>query len=200
MEIVGIQLETLELDNIGSWPLILRKLSVCAVCVIVFFLGYLLDLSDKLVELRSASQSVEKLSATFKEQQNAVANLESYQKEVKIVSESLEQLTEQLPQSSEEAGLLEDISQQAVSHNLQFIKIKPAVSENKGFYTINPVELVLSGDYNGFSDFASNIANMPRIVTLQNFEIKKNTSEGKGPLIMTLHAQTYWSLMQRHNK
>jgi type IV pilus assembly protein PilO len=116
------------------------------------------------------------------------------------VQEQLDKMTEQLPQSNEESGLLRDISQQAVSSGLQIISIKPGKSVNKGFYEENPIELTLTGNYSNFGDFASNISDMARIVTLHGFAISRNiapnasVSTGTGFLKMVVDAKTYWTI------
>jgi type IV pilus assembly protein PilO len=200
VEIAGVELSELEYDNIGNWPGFLRAVVIVVTCLVVLVLGYLLYLGDKVDALSSASSKMETLSQSFVTTQHQVANLEVYKKEVKIVQEQLDKMTEQLPQSNEESGLLRDISQQAVSSGLQIISIKPGKSVNKGFYEENPIELTLTGNYSNFGDFASNISDMARIVTLHGFAISRNiapnasVSTGTGFLKMVVDAKTYWTI------
>jgi len=194
VEIAGVELSELEYDNIGNWPGFLRALVIVVACMVVLMLGYLLYLGDKVDALSSASSKMETLSQSFVTTQHQVANLEVYKKEVKIVQEQLDKMTEQLPQSNEESGLLRDISQQAVSSGLQIISIKPDISINKGFYEENPIELTLTGNYSNFGDFVSNISDMARIVTLHGFTITRNTTGGAGFLKMVVNAKTYWTI------
>lgn len=193
MEIAGVRVEELDFHEIGSWPILFRKIAIALACVLTFILGYMFDLGDQFYTLSDTSSKMEELSRKFVTTQHQVANLDAYKKEVKVVEAELEKLTEQLPQRIEESGLLADISQQAVSSGLQFVNIKPSAPENKGFYQENPLQLTLTGNYNGFGDFASNISVMPRIVTLHNFVIKQNNTKGNGPLMLEVLAKTYWS-------
>ncbi len=193
MEFAGVNLEELEFDSIGSWPQLLRMIVIGAVCVLTLIMGYFFQVGDLIDQLGVLSNKLIDSKATFIDTQQKVANLEAYKKEVKIVEEQLNKLTEQLPQSNEQAGLLEDISQQASSCGLQFVTIKPQGQENKGFYQESPMELTLAGEYDGFAAFASNISNMPRIVTLHDFTIKKNNTSARGSLMMIVQAKTYWA-------
>lgn len=193
MEIAGIELDELEFDSIGSWPKQLRAAVIATVCVLTIALGYSFQLSDLFDQLGDLSGKLSQAKENFIDTQQKVANLDAYKKEVKTVEDELGTLTEQLPQSNEQAGLLEDISQQATSSGLQFITIKPKGTENKGFYRESPMDLTLAGDYDGFGGFASNVANMPRIVTLHDFTITKNDTAAKGPLKMVVTAKTYWA-------
>jgi type IV pilus assembly protein PilO len=191
--IANIDLTTLEIDSIGSWSRLLRFTVIGATCFLILVLGYYFQFSDLIDQLNNLSTKMVAAKDNFIDTQQKVANLDVYKKEVKIVEEQLDILTEQLPQRQEEAGLLEDISQQAIRSSVQFINIKPSGQVNKGFYQEIPMILTLSGEYNGFGEFVSHISNMSRIVTLHDFTIKRNNTNGTGSLMMTVEAKTYWA-------
>lgn len=197
MEISGVRLDELEFEDIGSWPKILQWIFIACVCGATIFLGYILGWSDKIVSLNSAQEKVAAAKILFSDTQLQVANLDAYKAEVKEVEKNLNKLTEQLPSKNEEAGLLEDISQEAVSNGLQLVTIKPGQQENKGFYHENPIELTVTGNANGFGAFVSKVSNMNRIVTFHDFSIKKNDTGGKGALMMVVIAKTYWTTGKR---
>lgn len=201
MEISGIQLEELEFENIGSWPLLFRQILIGCIFVITLLVGYFFILSDKWDALSKARDKRLSLERSFAETQHQVANLGAYKEQVKKVQEELNKLTQQLPQATEAAALLEDISNQAASSGVQISSIKPGVQEFRGFYVENPVELTLFGNFHSFGAFASNISSMPRIVTLHNFTIKtkeQSEKEGAGPLTMVVQAKTYWTSGKEH--
>lgn len=191
MEITGVRVDELDFEEIGSWPAIFRWIVIAFACGVTIFLGYLLDWSDKIVSLSTAQDKKAAVRILFGDTQIQVANLEAYKAEVKEVEKHLNKLTEQLPSKNEEAGLLEDISQEAVSNGLQLVTIKPGKQENKGFYQENPIELTVTGNTNGFGAFVSKVSNMNRIVTFHDFSIKKNDTGGKGALMMVIVAKTY---------
>lgn len=197
MEIAGVKIDELEFEEIGSWPTVLRWVVIGFACGITITLGYMLDWSDKIVILSAAHDKEATIRSLFLETQQEVVNLEAYKTEVREVEKNLTKLTEQLPQKNEQAGLLEDISQQAVSNGLQLVTIKPGKEENKGFYQEDPIELTVTGNSNGFGAFVSKISNMNRIVTLHDFSIKKNDTGGKGPFMMVVVAKTYWATAKR---
>ncbi len=197
MDIAGIKVDELEFEEIGSWPVVLRWVVMAFICGIALYLGYMLDWSDKIVSLDAAQDKEAAVKLLFTDTQLQVTNLEAYKSEVKEVEKNLTKLTEQLPSKNEEAGLLEDISQQAVSNGLQLVTIKPGKEENKGFYQEYPLELTVTGNVNGFGAFLSKVSNMSRIVTFHELTIKKNDTSGKGPLMMVVVARTYWTTGKR---
>lgn len=209
MQISGVELNELEFSNIGSWPRLIRNLSIFLVFLATLFVGFMFDLSDEWDTLNTLQSKRNDLEKTFDIAQHKVANLDAYKAQVKSVEAALDKLTEQLPQNSEEAGLLEDISEQAASSNLQFVSIKPGQEQTKEFYIESPMQLTLSGEYRGLGEFASSISAMPRIVTLHEFTIEKASKESitgnspgggeqsmKGPLVMTVVTKTYWTAIK----
>ncbi len=198
MKVSGVELAELDPASIGSWPKQIRVALLVLSVIVTFILGYLLDLSDKEKLLNRSIRKTKNLSDTFSDTQNKVANLDDYKEEVRIVEGQLETLTEQLPKTSEEAGLLEDISQQAQSSDLRFISIKPLSQKSKGFYEEVSFELWMSGSFRGFGEFSEKIADMKRIVTFHDFEISRDSElsdngfSEKGLLIRMI-AKTYWA-------
>ncbi len=197
MEIAGVKIDELEFEDVGSWPVILQWIFIAIACAITIFLGYMLDWSDKIASLNAAQTKKAAIKVVFVDTQLQVSNLEAYKAEVKEVEKNLNKLTEQLPSKNEEAGLLEDISQEAASNGLQLVTIKPGTQENRGFYQENPIELTVTGNANGFGAFVSKVSNMNRIVTFHDFSIKKNDTGGKGALMMVVIAKTYWATGKR---
>lgn len=197
MEIAGVKIDELEFEDVGSWPIILQWIFIAIVCAITIFLGYMLDWSAQIVSLNAAQTKKSAIKVVFADTQLQVSNLEAYTAEVKEVEKNLNKLTEQLPSKNEEAGLLEDISQEAASNGLQLVTIKPGTQENRGFYQENPIELTVTGNANGFGAFVSKVSNMNRIVTFHDFSIKKNDTGGKGALMMVVVAKTYWATGKR---
>lgn len=204
MELFGVDLEELEIAQVGNWPLFLRISVMVIFGMVTLWLGYVSDLSDKLDKCKALTEKIESSKKAFADAQFKVANLESYKKEVKIVQEQLALLSEELPQQNELAGFLDDASQQAASSGVKLIAIQPLKDANKGFYSETEVSLKMTGDYNALGAFASNIAGMKRIVTIHNFQIKKNENPddgiSKGSLEFDFSSKTYWAAKSRNTR
>ena len=197
MEFLGVEFSELEISKIGSWPRFLQAILFVLCGVITVLLGYVLDISGKLAEYQEINHQIQEKSNLFSDSQAKAVNLDAYKNEVKIVKAQLETLSEELPKKNELAGFLDDASQQAGITGLKFTAIQPMAEVNKGFYSEAEVVLKMTGDYPAFGEFASNIANMKRIVTIHDFEIKKNDSTedvlSKGALSINFLSKTYWA-------
>jgi type IV pilus assembly protein PilO len=101
----------------------------------------------------------------------------------------------QLPGKTEVPNLLVDISQTGLAAGLQEKLFQPGSEDTKGFYAELPIKIRLVGSYHQFGSFVSGIAALPRIVTLQDIEIKPQTGASKDSgydnLTMDITAKTY---------
>jgi type IV pilus assembly protein PilO len=191
MQIGGVEVESLQFENVGSWPKSLRVIIFIVVFIVALVIGYFFDLSDLSDTFNASRDDRLKLQANYARIYHQAINLDAYRKQVEEVKAQLELITQQLPTSSEEALLLDELSSQASSSGLQFRSIKPLGEQRKGFYVEEPFEISMLGNFNSFGEFVSNLSSLRRIVTLHDFSIK-DLSKGQGNLDITVVAKTYW--------
>jgi type IV pilus assembly protein PilO len=85
-------------------------------------------------------------------------------------------------------ALLTDINQAGLGRGLQFELFKPATQEKMAdFYAELPIDVKVSGSYHDMGAFASDVAQLPRIVTLNDVAITND----KGVLTMEAVAKTF---------
>lgn len=189
------QLQGLDPQNIGSWPMPVKVACWLAALLLVVFLGYTFDLKG-LQENLTAKQAEEESSIqeletkAFKSQ-----NLAVYEKQLKDMEDSFGALLRQLPQDTEVPGLLEDISHTAAGSGLDIEKVDVEQEAPKDFYIELPISISVRGNYHAFGAFVSGIAALPRIVTLQDFSLAP-LNQGKekvaAPVLsMKIMAKTY---------
>ncbi len=182
------QLQSLDPNNIGNWPLLFRVLIVLSVFIVVLVAGYYLDTETQREELARA-QNVEKtLKVKFEKKQAKAANLEAYKAQMVEMEESFGTMLRQLPSKTEVADMLVDITQTGLASGLEFRLFKPKGEIPKEFYAELPISIEVSGSYHNLGKFISGMAALPRIVTLHNIGIK---AEKSGVLSMTATGKTY---------
>lgn len=188
-QLKSVELSDLDFNNIGSWPAALKGLVMIIVLVLILVVGYSLYLSDKRAQLQVAEGQEQTLRNDFVDKAEKSANLEAYLQQKKEMEDTFGALLRQLPSDTEVPGLLEDITRTAIDNELKIesITLKPEV--NTEFYVELPIEIVVEGSYHKIGSFVSSVANLPRIVTLHNFEIEPVA--GPDNLRMTIVAKTY---------
>lgn len=198
---MNIDLNDLDFNNAGNWPLPIKAIAILAICGAVGFAGYWFDTKDQLNVLESAKAKESELKKEFETKQAVAANLNAYRKQMKDMEKSFGALLLQLPSKTEVAELLVDVSREGLKAGLEFELFKPGAEKVKEFYAEYPISIKVVGTYHQFGNFASGIAALPRIVTLHNLKITRHTKgkskkEGDAVLVMDATANTYRYLDQ----
>lgn len=188
-QLKNLNFSDLDWDRIGVWP-VPARIFLCFLASAVIVAGaYFLIVKDKNMELAGAERKEVDLKATFEKKAYEAANLEKYRQQMVEMEESFEALKKQLPKDTEVPGLLEDIDEKGIDSRLaiESITLQPEIASE--FYVELPIEIKVAGGYHEFGAFVSGVAGMPRIVTLHDFDIKRD--EKAGNLLMTIQAKTY---------
>ncbi|MGV8860962.1 MAG: type 4a pilus biogenesis protein PilO [Pseudomonas sp.] len=186
-----IDINDLDLNNLGSWPAAVKSIAGAMVLIIVLALGYnfyLKDLLDQLDQSRATEVSLKEQFATkaFK-----AANLDAYKAQMTEMQTSFGALLRQLPSDTEVPGLLEDITRTGLGSGLEFEEIKLLPEAAQQFYIELPIQITVVGAYHDLATFVSGVASLPRIVTLHDFEIKPVEPGSTQKLRMNILAKTY---------
>lgn len=187
------ELRSLDQNNIGSWPLWAHVGAVMLAVLLILGLGtwYLvLPKQDELERIRAQEQS---LREAFETKQQKVANLDAHKAQLAEMQERFGILLRQLPSETEVPSLLNDISQTRLASGLEEELFKPRPENKRDFYAILPNDLVVTGAYHELGTFASGVAALPRIVTLDDVSLQPVNSGGNfdGELRMSVIANTY---------
>jgi type IV pilus assembly protein PilO len=182
------QLNELDLRNVASWPLPARVIVIAIIFAGVLGLGYWLDIKDQGMRLEKAEQKEQELRHAFEVKAKKAANLQAYEQQLEEMRESFGAMLRQLPNKTEVAELLVDISQTGLASGLEFELFKPQSEVPKEFYAELPISIRVKGDYHEFGNFISGVAALPRIVTVHDVAIEQSKEEG---LTMNILAKTY---------
>ena len=182
-------LRRLDPAEIGSWPVVPKLVALLLLLVAVIFGGYWFDWRNQVQELDSARQKEQQLRTSFLGKQKQAVNLDAYREQLATIEQEFGEMLKQLPNKSEMEGLLTDINQAGLGRGLQFELFKPAQSESMSeFYAELPITIKLTGSYHEMGAFASDVSQLPRIVTLSNISLKETKG---GSLEMDATARTY---------
>src|SRR6185369_10372142 len=160
-------LRALNFRDIGNWPLLPKMLALTAIVAVIVALGYMLDWKDQWETLETAQNEENKLKEQYSQKKAKAINFELYVQQLNEVEQSFGALVKQLPNRSEIDALLTDINQAGLGRGLQFELFKPAAQEKMAdFYAELPISIRITGNYHDMGAFASDVAQLPRIVTL----------------------------------
>lgn len=187
------ELQNLDFNDIGRWPFVFRAMFVGLFFVVVLGAGfYYLVYKDKMPELERAQADERQLSSSFEQKQKKAANFDAYKNQLDEIERSFGTMLRQLPGKTEIPNLLVDISQTGLAAGLQEELFQPDSEIRKDFYAEKPIKIRLKGNYHEFGKFVSEIAALPRIVTLHDIEIKQDPNSDAGEsLVLNVTAKTY---------
>lgn len=178
----------LNIRDAGNWPLLPKILILGVIFLLIVAAGGFLDWKDQLEALDKAQDEETKLRQSYAEKKAKAVNLELYVQQLREIEQSFGALLKQLPNKSEMDALLTDINQAGLGRGLQFELFRPAAQERiADFYAELPISLRITGTYHDMGAFASDVAQLPRIVTLNDVGILND----KGTLTMEATAKTY---------
>ena len=168
---LGGQFRNLDTSNPSSWPVLpkaLLLLVIAAAVVIALWYAWLRKVDEQLVDEQNRENTL-KNDYTTKVQK--AVSLEELKKQREQVQQYVSLLEKQLPSKSEIDALLSDINQAGLGRSLQFDLFRPGGLDVKEYYAELPIAIKISGGYHDMGAFAGDIANLSRIVTLNNMTI-----------------------------
>jgi type IV pilus assembly protein PilO len=174
--------------NPGHWPLAPRLLCGAVVMAAVIVLGYFGYWSGQFEEQDAGAVKEAQLRLAYQEKMGQAINLAALRAQKVQVDQYVERLQKQLPSKAEMAALLSDINQAGLGRGLQFELFKPGQVVVRDYYAELPIDIKVSGSYHDIGAFAGDMANLPRIVTLNNMSL---TAAKDGTLTLEAVAKTF---------
>lgn len=187
------QFRNLDPKDPSLWPVVPRVLLCIFIAAAVAGLLWFSKISDFQVELEGEVAKEQALRQDYQTKLTKAINLEALKRQREQVQQYVIQLEKQLPSKAEMAALLSDINQAGLGRSLQFELFRPGQVVVKEYYAELPIAVRVTGKYHDMGAFASDIAHLSRIVTLNNISIApagKELKEG-GLLAMDATARTF---------
>ena len=184
------EIKNVNLANIGTAPIWIKVLLIGLLCAVIMGAAVWFHHQDQLNNLDKVKAKEVELRSTFENKAEKAANLELYKVQLEEMRRTFGTLLRQLPSKTEIPALIVDISQTGLASGLEIELFKPNSESRKEFYAEKPISLRVKGDYHQFGAFASEIAALPRIVTLHNIALAPSSKDSK-EMTMTATAKTY---------
>lgn len=210
MQLPEIDFSSLEIKEIGAWPLVLRVAAIAGVVLVAMIASYFLVFSSELGDLSDAHKKLDDKKKEFKDQYAQAINLDAFKAQMSEMETAYQEYVNELPSASNIPELIDTLTKIGERSGLTFSSIK--IGDPKlvaGFYMMLPLTINVTGTYHNFGIFVSEIGKMSRIVTISDFAIKPTAGSGTGAssnpasgastkntvpglLTMSLETQTYW--------
>ncbi len=165
------QFSDLDPNDPSLWPALPRNLLLVAVCAAIIGGLWFFWLKDVDAQLLAAQSRETELRTTYRSKLVQAVNLDALKKQLEQVQQYVTQLEKQLPSKAEMDALLSDINQAGLGRSLQFELFRPGQVTVKQYYAELPISIRVTGSYHDIGLFAADVANLSRIVTLNNLSL-----------------------------
>ena len=182
------QFRDLDPKDPSLWPALPRYGLLVGVVVLVVTALWFAWLSTSQQELEAEQARELTLRKDYTTKLVKAVNLDVLKKQREQVLQYVTQLEKQLPSKAEMDAPLSDINQAGLGRSLQFELFRPGQIAVRDYYAELPIVLRVSGKYHDIGAFASDIANLSRIVTLNNLTVLPRPD---GALTMDATAKTF---------
>ena len=184
------QFQNLDPKDPSVWPSAPRAVLLLFIAALVIGLGWYAYLSNFEDELTASQAQELKLKEDYKTRLRKAVNLDALRKQREQVLQYVTQLEKQLPSKAEMAALLSDINQAGIGRSLQFDLFKPGQTVVRDYYAELPITLKVNGKYHDIGFFAADVANLSRIVTLNNIALAP-ANKDSATLALNATARTF---------
>ena len=186
------ELQSLDVNDVGRWPLAFRVAVIVIVFVVVLGMGvYWFIIEDKAPQLKRVQEEEQTLRVSFENKQKKAANYDAYKAQLTQMEQSFGTMLRQLPGKTEIPSLIVDISQTGLAAGLQEKLFQPQAEIPRDFYAEKPITISLSGGYHEIANFVSGVTALPRIVTLHDINITPDNQDTYDRLTIQVTAKTY---------
>lgn len=191
---IWAEAQALDVNNVGAWPRWAYGAATTLLALLILGGGTYLFLKPKYEELQREKLTEQDLRLDFERKQKKVASLDAYRAQLKEMERTFGDMLKQLPSKTEVPNLLNDISQTRVASALEEELFQPQPEVTKDFYAVIPNRIIVTGEYHDIGTFVSGVAALPRIVTIDDIDLRPKGGtgrKGKSGLRMNAVAKTY---------
>lgn len=162
----------LNANDPGTWPLAPRIAVFAGLLILTLAAAWWFDWRGQAETLTAREAEEVQLRQDWVSKKQQAVSLDEHKRQLAEIDRQFGALLKQLPNRAEMDSLLSDINQAGLGRGLQFELFKPGGDQVKDFYAEMPIDLVVTGGYHDLGEFASDVARMPRIVTLNNIMLE----------------------------
>jgi type IV pilus assembly protein PilO len=187
-EQIASQFRNLNPNDPASWPIVPKAALCLFVTIAIVVALWFLWLTNSAEELEAEQKKEIGLREDYKKKLVQAVNLDALRKQREQVQQYVTQLEKQLPSKAEMDALLSDINQAGLGRSLNFDLFRPGTVSVKEYYAELPIQVRVTGRYHDIGSFASDVAHLSRIVTLNNLNV---IPAPDGKLALEAQAKTY---------
>lgn len=167
------------LERINKAPTGIKAGVMAAVVIVLTASNYFLLVSPEEDRITQLEQTKGALEVQLAEKKEIAQNLTERRKELDSLDQQLQEALTELPERKDIDELLAQLNDVGKKSGLEIAQVAPGNETNANFYAQIPIKMTVSGNYHEIALFMQEIANMRRIVNVNNIKLGQATMKGE---------------------
>ncbi len=166
------------LERLNKAPATVRFGGLAAVMILIVGATYYFLIADLQVEIESLASQQSQRDQVLAEKQEIANNLNQRRMEMEKLKQQLDEALTELPLDKDIDELLAQLNDLGKKSGLEISRVTPGPESPEGFFARIPVAMSVSGNYHEIASFLQEVANMRRIVNVNNIKLSTPTARG----------------------
>lgn len=163
------------IDKVLKAPPLQRWGGLAGALVLVTILNFFLLVRPEFATLENQAAQQRVLDSQLQEKSEIAQNLNERRREMDVLQQKLDEALAELPESADLDELLGQLNEIGRKSGLEISTVEPAPEEPAQIYVKIPIKVALTGNYHEIAMFLQSLANLRRIVNVNNLQLGSPT-------------------------
>ena len=159
------------LDRIAKAPAAAKYGGLAGLVVLISVLNFFFGIQPLQDQIANQENQQRALDRQLAEKQEIAQNLNERRREMDILEQKLAEALTELPEKKDVDELLAQLNDIGKKSGLEIARVEPAGEVPATFFAKIPIKMAVSGNYHEIAMFMQEIANMRRIVNVNNLSL-----------------------------
>jgi type IV pilus assembly protein PilO len=159
------------IDRILKAPPLQRWGGLGALLVLITLLNFFFMVRPEFSVLEAQAAQQRQLDSQLQEKSEIAQNLNERRREMDVLQQKLDEALAELPESADIDELLAQLNEIGRKSGLEISAVEPAPEESAQIYVKIPIKMALTGNYHEIAMFLQSLANLRRIVNVNNIQL-----------------------------
>ncbi len=178
------------IERVLKAPPLQRWGGLAGALVLITVLNYFLLVSPELGKLEQQLAQQRQLDSQLQEKSEIAQNLNERRREMDVLQQKLDEALSELPESADLDELLAQLNEIGRKSGLEISTVEPAPEEAAQIYVKIPIKMALTGNYHEVAMFLQSLANLRRIVNVNNINLGTPTLKAEKVVLNTSFVAT----------
>jgi type IV pilus assembly protein PilO len=186
------------INRVLKAPPLQRWGGLAGLVILITLLNFFLLVRPEFSTLEQQTAQQRALDTQLQEKSEIAQNLNERRREMDVLQQRLDEALSELPEAADLDELLAQLNEIGRKSGLEISAVEPAPEEAAQIYVKIPIKMALTGNYHEIAMFLQSLANLRRIVNVNNLQLGTPTLKSeKVVLNSTFVATTFRFLDQK---